>query len=520
MPSPNDFKDLIVSPTGSRCEKLNKLFSLPQKFYDWFTSIYTESGAFTEDFKTKVCAVVATCSGGSSGGGNPGNPLMPTPSGVNATDGTYSNKVTVTWNTVTPATGAVTEYKIYRALSTINDPNDGSVILLATVAAPTITYDDTTAVEGTTYNYWVTATDGVNISAFGGPDNGSASAPTTTLSAISDLLASHGFYTSDDGVIHLQWTAPTGATKFDIYRHTANIFASATKIQSDLVPATALISFHLDTVYDNQDGVMVFQSNAPDPALKYYFWVVAKKDAPPAVSPESNVAQGWTRIDATEEGSVTDIQNLAFGNPPSNPYVVVGGSVRARMIIQGMGGGGAGGGQSFGGGGGGASPQAVLEFAVSPGDSITFEASPNVDDTGNAAAMTDGDPGSTVLVKNNGVTIATFVPGGAGLYDASGSGAGGAAGSVSGSAVAVGYSALAGKPGAGQAGGRGGAIFGFPRLAAAHYGGFGAFVSWEGDYNAGGGGGSYAEVGVVGAGDALGGKASIGFLGGICTFAS
>lgn len=503
-PSPDQFKSAIPGPSSNICEKIAKLFTtLPSLIYDWVSFEFNEDGSFTSEFKAMICAISCGSGGVGTGGDNPDNPLMPKPTGVSATDGTFSSKVSVTWNSVTaPAgVGAVTQYKIYRSTSDVTDPN--SSVLIATVDAPTTTYDDTLVVQGTTYNYWVVATNGTQNSAYGGPDVGNASAPTTSLDAISDLIASQGFSATNDGVITLWWTPPTGATKYDVYRNTVNTFGTATKIIADFTPLTANISVATEKIYNNIEAMVAYHT-PPAGNAKYYFWVVAKKDSPPAVSPESNAAQGWVNVTTGEAGALA---SGTLGN--GDTYTVDPGVVRIKMLVYGMGGGGAGGGTVYGGGGGGAAPTCSIEFAVSAGDTIDLVTTPNADNTGNAAAFSNGVDGSDVDIKLNGVSVLTIVGGSGGVYSASGSGAGGAVGSASGTALVTAWPKLGGQAGSGTSGGRGGAGFPQARLGAAHYSGFGAFTSWEGNgVGSNGGGGSYAEVGVPGAADAVGGWGS------------
>ncbi|MBI3987452.1 MAG: VCBS repeat-containing protein [Lentisphaerae bacterium] len=84
------------------------------------------------------------------------------PTGVSASDGTYTDKIRVTWNA---ATGA-SSYGVYR--NTTNDA--ASAGLLSTTAATTL--DDTTAYYGVDYYYWVVAGNSVSTSDWGGSDVG------------------------------------------------------------------------------------------------------------------------------------------------------------------------------------------------------------------------------------------------------------------------------------------------------------------------------------------------------------
>lgn len=68
------------------------------------------------------------------------------PTGVTATDGTYSDRVDINWDL-----GALSEYEVFR--STSNDPS-GSTSLGTEYGPP---FSDWTAVPGTVYYYWVKA---------------------------------------------------------------------------------------------------------------------------------------------------------------------------------------------------------------------------------------------------------------------------------------------------------------------------------------------------------------------------
>ena len=192
---PSRIKALIASVTGGLCERMNKLFQVVQLFYEDVAFKVDESGNITPAYKAMICALGCVGSGG-GGGTEPPNPNMPAPGGVNATDGTYSDKVTITWNAVTAPTGiaAVTEYKIYRAAATVTDPT--GAVLIATVTAPTLTYDDPVdgdLIVGTIYRYWVTATNGTDTSTYSAYNDGNAGAPVTSLDAIVDLRTTIGF---------------------------------------------------------------------------------------------------------------------------------------------------------------------------------------------------------------------------------------------------------------------------------------------------------------------------------------
>ncbi|MCP4595271.1 hypothetical protein [Neptuniibacter sp.] len=76
---------------------------------------------------------------------------IPAPTNVQATDGTYSDKVRVTWNSVSGATA----YRVDRATSLTGERQ------LSTFVSGT-SYDDPNVTLGTTYYYWVCiASDGI-----------------------------------------------------------------------------------------------------------------------------------------------------------------------------------------------------------------------------------------------------------------------------------------------------------------------------------------------------------------------
>ncbi len=84
------------------------------------------------------------------------------PTGVIASDGDYSNKVGLHWDTIRDAT----TYRIYR--NTTN--NSGSALDVGTTAANY--FFDTTAVSGQNYYYWVRAENSTATSSLGTPDQG------------------------------------------------------------------------------------------------------------------------------------------------------------------------------------------------------------------------------------------------------------------------------------------------------------------------------------------------------------
>ncbi|TWT41135.1 Fibronectin type III domain protein [Phycisphaerae bacterium RAS1] len=144
------------------------------------------------------------------------------PTGVSATDSTSCTAVTVSWN----ASAGATNYEIWR--NTVN--NSASASLLGNDSASP--FDDTTAVVGTTYYYWVKAGSGCGTSGFSGSDSGvrggsSVGAPTA--------VSASDFEFCDQ--VYVNWLNVAGATNgYQVWRNTVNNSAGATQIGSIGLP--------------------------------------------------------------------------------------------------------------------------------------------------------------------------------------------------------------------------------------------------------------------------------------------
>jgi len=126
----------------------------------------------------------------------------PAPTGVAASDGTYTDKARVTWNSVGP--GAY--YRVSRGA------NPGSKTDIGSWQTGTA-YDDTSATPGVTYYYWVrTATDaaGANASGYSSSDTG-----WRALSPPAGFSASDGAYSDR---VRATWSSVSGATHYRVYR--------------------------------------------------------------------------------------------------------------------------------------------------------------------------------------------------------------------------------------------------------------------------------------------------------------
>ncbi|MFO0784594.1 MAG: hypothetical protein U0636_13040, partial [Phycisphaerales bacterium] len=122
----------------------------------------------------------------------------PGPTNTAASDGTFTDKIRVTWDAVAGSTG----YKLWRSV------NGGTLALLSTLPAGTLAYNDTTAPALTTCSYAVSSLNGATESATGPADTGwmNRAGPTVT--------ADDGTSTSS---VVVRWTAVTGATGYQVY---------------------------------------------------------------------------------------------------------------------------------------------------------------------------------------------------------------------------------------------------------------------------------------------------------------
>jgi PKD repeat protein len=164
-------------------------------------------------------------------GGPPGPTPTPTtatpppaPTGVSASDGTYSDRILITWN----ASAGATSYDVYR--NTVN--NSGTATYLGNVTTTGAWDSDPSLVPGTPYWYWIKAKNAAGVSNFSTSNSGyvattpvptptpTGPVPTPTPSgpaAPTGVSASDGTFTDR---VRITWNASPGATGYWIYRNT------------------------------------------------------------------------------------------------------------------------------------------------------------------------------------------------------------------------------------------------------------------------------------------------------------
>ncbi len=159
-----------------------------------------------------------------------------------ATSNVQCNSVTVTWTASTDNVG-VTAYKVYR-----------NSVLIATVAAPTTTYTDTTVAASTAYSYTVSAVDAAaNESAQSTPPANvtTPACPDTTPPTVPTNVATSNVQCNS---VTVSWTASTddvGVTAYKVYRDSvliATVTAPTTTYTDTTVAASTAYSYTVSAV--------------------------------------------------------------------------------------------------------------------------------------------------------------------------------------------------------------------------------------------------------------------------------
>ncbi len=164
----------------------------------------------------------------------------PAPTNVSATDGTYLDRVEVTWAVVPNATS----YLVYRSASTYT-----AKALLGTTTGTL--FNDTTAVPRKIYYYWVKASNTNGTSKLSASNKGFRS--DGTPSAPTNVSASDGTYLDR---VEVTWAASPNATSYSVYR------------------STSYYSWSTKTLLGTTTGTLLIDTTAV-PKRTYYYWVKA-----------------------------------------------------------------------------------------------------------------------------------------------------------------------------------------------------------------------------------------------------
>lgn len=224
-------------------------------YYYWVRAAKSELGSYASGFSAANTGWVAFTSA---------------PDAV-ASDGTYTDRVEVSWNTVAGAN----YYRLYRGTSriwigaiAISDWQTGS------------TFNDTGTETGTIYYYWVKASanaSGTNPTGFGNSDTGFKNFIPPT-----GVIATDGSSTSS---IQITWNSVENANWYRVYRSSYNI------------PCECPIS--------NWMTARKFLDSSPVPGALYYYWVKAAGDTNITISTHSSSNSGYRKIAAPSVTATT-----------------------------------------------------------------------------------------------------------------------------------------------------------------------------------------------------------------------
>lgn len=221
-----------------------------------------------------------------------GYPAVPaTPSSVAASDGTVPGKVTITW----AAAGGADSYAVYRSTTF-----GGAKTLLAG-GLTGLTYDDTSLSTTAPVYYWVTATNSVGTSGYGGGDDGYAGLPATPGAPTTT--------TDEIEFVHLEWGAVDGAASYAVWRSLTGDFADAEQIASGVAALT----------YDD--------ITAPFDTSLYYFIVAESAlgdglNSPPTLGYSPGTAPDAPTIWFSAQSGVTGINLRWFATAHAIVYEV------------------------------------------------------------------------------------------------------------------------------------------------------------------------------------------------------
>ena len=189
------------------------------QIYSGSSTSYNDTGASpgtTYYYRVKACNA-AGCSGysGYDAGYRLAAPVPP--SSVQASDGTYTDRVAVSWSSVSGAT----QYQAFRCTTT--STSSCSQIY----SGSSTSYNDTNASPGTTYYYRVKACNAAGCSGYSSYNAGYRAV--AVPSAPSSISASDGTYA--DRVV-VTWSSVSGATQYHAFRCTTTSTSSCSQIYS------------------------------------------------------------------------------------------------------------------------------------------------------------------------------------------------------------------------------------------------------------------------------------------------
>jgi hypothetical protein len=195
--------------------------------------------------------------------------IPPAPQNLIASDSDYTDKVTLTWYNV----GSANSYNVYRDFELIFEKISGTLL---GDTNDSVLFEDTTAIPGILYNYYVTSVNNSGESVQSNIDTGSVKLQTVTGTATTN---------SFNNKIVLTWSSVTGAVFYKIYRSSTNEFTQET----ELVLQTAQTQYEDTNVFFGQT---------------FYYFIIAS----------SGLEESDSTVSAGIQGSVSSI--------PETPIVI------------------------------------------------------------------------------------------------------------------------------------------------------------------------------------------------------
>jgi len=216
------------------------------------------------------------------------------PLGVSASDGTFTDKIRVTWGRSAShdfliflplissgGSGPTPEAPYFQVYRNTTNSSAGAIKLVDHY--PSNPYDDTSAVAGTTYYYWVKACNSAGCSGFSASDSGYRGVKITKPSSPTGVSASDGIYTDK---VQVAWTASADATTYQVFRHTSD----------DSSWAIELTSNHPASPYNDTSAFA---------GTTYYYWVKACNSA--GCSGFSTSDSGYRGVEITKPSAPTGV---------------------------------------------------------------------------------------------------------------------------------------------------------------------------------------------------------------------
>ena len=210
----------------------------------------------------------------------------PAPTEVSASDGTYTDKVRITWN----ASSGATAYGIIRNIT--NNLSSGTVLNIVN----TLSYDDTSAVAGTTYYYWIAASSDATNWSFSSTDTGYRANPPTTYMLMVNSSGANGVSIqvspSDNN------SQGTGTTSFSRTYNTntyVTLTAPSTSGGMNFSSWSGADSSNGATAYVTMSGNKTVTANYVTPPPQTYTLTIQSSGASAVsiqVSPSDNNSQG------------------------------------------------------------------------------------------------------------------------------------------------------------------------------------------------------------------------------------